>query len=386
MTQTILYLNNTDPEDGGGGDRRLFDEATVIADSGADVRIIASRTDPTLPAKREVDGVSIRTIKCVPDALSRFTTLYFYLSRSLFPFVSFPLLLWIMWTDEIDVIVDSYTPHPTLVAPVARVFSIPVVALVHEFHDRSALSKYPLPIGVIQLLVQNLLRSGLYSAVVVPRELTKQELHEYGVTTQIHVVPNGINYESYCTSPDDVDAKQYDLLVVSRLVHRKGIDLLLEAMENVVDERPETTLAIAGTGPRQQALERQAEKSGISENVDFLGFVSEQRKIGLLHEARIFVLPSRQEGFGIAVLEAMATETPVVVNDLRILRALVPDDESCFVDATDAEVFADTLVTLLDQPDASLQELGTKNQNRAVDFTLQQVGKTAKQVYSVVDD
>ncbi|TKX83669.1 hypothetical protein EXE43_23040, partial [Halorubrum sp. SS5] len=155
MSQTLLYVNNTDPEDGGGGDRRLFEEAATLHEKGADVQVVASRTDPELPQRRVSNGVRIRTVKCVPDFLQRAPTLHFYLARSLFPLVSLPILLATLFRDNIDVIVDNHTPHPSLVAFLGPLFTVPVVALVHEYHDRSAIEKYPLPVGVIQLLVQN---------------------------------------------------------------------------------------------------------------------------------------------------------------------------------------------------------------------------------------
>ncbi len=380
----ILYVNNTDPQDGGGGDRRLFEEAVTLADRGMNVQVIASRTDPKLKQKRTVDGVDIRTINCVPDRLHQFPTLHFYLARSLFPFVSFPILVWTLFQNDIDVVIDNHTPHPSLVVLLRSVFSVPTVALVHEYHDRSALNKYPLPIGVIQLVVQNLLRSGLYSAVIVPREQTRGQLREYGVRTPIHVVPNGIAFETYSSPPEHSSVRSFNFFVVSRLVHRKGIDQLLEAMANVVKECPSVQLGIAGAGPQRKELERLVSELGIESNVDFLGFVSEKRKIALLHEADIFVFPSRQEGFGIAVLEAMATGTPVVANDLDVLDDLVPDGANRLVDASDPEKFATALVEAHSAGQDCISARGVENKREAEQYRLYHVGQQASAVYEWV--
>lgn len=384
MNKSLLYVNNTDPEDGGGGDRRLFDEAATLVDAGADVLVVASRTDPELAQQRVSKGVQIRTVKCVPDAAQRFPTLHFYLARSLFPLVSLPILISILYRNEFDVIVDSYTPHPSLVLLPGQLFSVPVVALVHEYHDRSALSKYPLPVGLIQLLVQNFLRTGLYSGVVVPREQTRQEFKEYGVQAPVYVVPNGIDIQSYQEPPDSQEVEAFDFVVVSRLVHRKGIDRLLEAMAIVVADRPNARLGIAGSGPKRDELEEQAARLGLESNVEFLGFISEARKRALLHGASVFVLSSRQEGFGIAVLEAMATGTPIVANDLAILTELVPEETNRLVDASDREEFATAMVEMLDTGTELRLAYGNENRQQAEQYSLDSVGQQAQAVYDKV--
>jgi glycosyltransferase involved in cell wall biosynthesis len=259
---------------------------------------------------------------------------------------------------------------------------VPVVALVHEYHDWSALEKYPLPIGAIQLTVQNLLRLGLFTAVVVPREHTKQELQKYGVSEPIHVVPNGIDIETYANPPSK-SAESYDFLVVSRLEHRKGVDLLLEAMVHVVQDRPSVQLGIAGSGTERETLEAMTKQLGIESNVEFLGYVSEERKRTLLHESSVFVLPSRQEGFGIAALEAMATGTPIVANTLPVIKSLLPDRPNRLVDANDSDVFASVLLEVLDHAQ-NTDSPGLNNQQEARFYDLETVGEQAASVYEQV--
>lgn len=377
---TILYVNNTDLQDGGGGDRRLREEATRIANRGYDVLAITGRTDPSLRQSRDLQDVNIRTIKCVPDLLYRWRTIHFYLSRALFPLLSLPVLAWTLFHRDVDLIVDSHTPHPSLVLVLSPMFSVPVVALVHEYHDKSALQKYPLPVGLIQLTVQNFLRAGLYSAIIVPHKLTRKQLEAYGVDDPIFVIPNGIDYEYYATPPDSINVEPFEFLTVSRLVHRKGIDRALHAMEKVVNERPSVRLGIIGSGPDREKLERLADRLGIESNVTFLGYVSEARKVSYLHEAGIFVLPSRQEGFGIAPLEAMAVGKPVIANDLEILRDLLLSGPNRLVDASDPEILASAMVEVLDSR-ANDRDTRIRNQRAAQPYSLDRVSERAQSVY-----
>ncbi|RRJ29477.1 glycosyltransferase family 4 protein [Halocatena pleomorpha] len=377
---SFLYLNNTDPESGGGGDLRILEEAKELAKRGHRAHMLVSRTDPECPSQRQIDGVTIQTVKCLPDTMARIPTVYFYLSRMLFPFFSIVPILSLVYRDDFDVLVDNFTPHPSLAAPIAQIFSLSSVAVVHEYHDRTALKKYPLFIGLIQLVVQNLLRMGLYDAVVVPRELTKEQLQQYGVDAPIYVVPNGIDLKPF-KRIDAVDESPYELVVVSRLEQRKGIDLLVEAMSILAREKPDIRLAIAGTGTERERLERMVEERGLHDQIDFLGFVSERRKVDLLNGAEIFVLPSRQEGFGISVLEAMAANCAVVVNDLPVLHELVPEEGGVFADAATSEEFADALSTLLETDQTRRRQMGERNRKEAAKYSWKKAAVEAEKGY-----
>jgi glycosyltransferase involved in cell wall biosynthesis len=373
-------VNNTDPQSGGGGDRRVLEEAREFAVRGHRPHLLVGRTDPEAPRRRRVDGVTVLTVKCLPDLFARFSRLYFYLTRMLFPVCSILSLVLLLHREEFDLVVDDFTPHPSLVAPLARAYSIPAIALVHEYHDRTALQKFHPLIGLVQLAVQNVLRTRLYVVVVVPRTYTKRRLREYGVTVPIEVVPNGLDFEPLQRHTGSGE-QTYELLCVSRLVRRKGIDLLLEAMDELPAERSTATLAVAGRGPYREHLERMVNERGLEDRVDFLGYVSDERKVELLVGSDVFVLPSRQEGFGIAVLEAMATGCPVVVNDLPVLRELVPEDGGVFVDATDPSCFASALAELLDTAPDRRRRMGDRNWEEAKQYAWPRVADRAELVY-----
>jgi glycosyltransferase involved in cell wall biosynthesis len=410
----VLYLSNADPTTSGGGYRRMFEEAKLLAERGHRATIIASRTDPDLPKYRWGDGVRIRTVKCVPDYLARFPLVYYYLSRSLFPLISAPVLLWVLLCQEYDVVIDNCSPHPSLAAFVARPFPVSVLALVHEYHDVTALSKYNVVVGMIQLLVQWVFRGDWYDGLVVPRETVADQFRRYGVTGPIHVVPNGIHLDKYVSRSSeerrragtndalDVDDEPSnvlkeapnfedetpraaedtpDLVVVSRLVHRKGIDRLVRAVEQLTEARPDVTLTIVGDGPERARLEAMVAEGGLEDNVTFAGYVTERRKVELLNAAAVFVLPSQQEGFGIAVLEAMATATPVVVSDLQVLRTLVPQEGNAFVGPENADKLATALNELLGLPAERRREIGERNEQAAREYAWDRVADRVEQVY-----
>jgi len=107
------------------------------------------------------------------------------------------------------------------------------------------------------------------------------------------------------------------ILFLSRLDAKKGLDLLLPAFALVKQKFANAVLVLAGEGDPAfvNCLKAQATALGVGADVLWAGFITGQRKSAALADADAFVLPSHSENFGIAVLEAMAAGTPVVVSD-----------------------------------------------------------------------
>jgi len=102
-------------------------------------------------------------------------------------------------------------------------------------------------------------------------------------------------------------------VTVARLVHQKGIDLLLDAFARIARELPDWNLDIVGDGPMHQELIDHAKTLGIADRVTFHGYVAAPMTI--LRSGRVFVLPSRFEGMPNALLEAMACGLAPIVTD-----------------------------------------------------------------------
>jgi glycosyltransferase involved in cell wall biosynthesis len=98
-----------------------------------------------------------------------------------------------------------------------------------------------------------------------------------------------------------------DLAFLGRLVSDKGVDLLLDALALLAAEAVRPGLSVIGSGPEREALEAQAARLGLSEQVEFLGTRQGEELVELLNRHRVLVVPSRyEEPFGLVALEGIA--------------------------------------------------------------------------------
>lgn len=163
---------------------------------------------------------------------------------------------------------------------------------------------------------------------------------------RLECVPNGVELDDFPLHEGPRDG----LLCVGRLVPYKGVDTLLRAMPSV-HERTGARLTVVGDGPERERLRALARE--VRAPVDFVGRV-EARELPLLYgRARLTVLPSAnsQEAFGIALLESMATGTPVVASDLPGVRD-VARTAGLTAPPRDAGALADAIVRAWDDPRA----------------------------------
>lgn len=312
----LLYVTKTSPlSEGGGGEKRAREVTKRLSQRDHEVTILCGKTERDLPKQTRHQGCSVRHVTCIPEFLFRFSPLSFYATRYLFAIFSIPVLVWSLLTDRPAVILENMTPYPTLTVVFAKLWDIPIVAVQHEFYDRSCYETYDPVTATIQLTVQNFLRVFQYAMMIVPSTHVREDLAAYGVDiSRIEVIPNGINWERY--QLPDVDSRDRALITIGRLSKRKGQADVLRAFAEVHSKHPDVTLEVIGKGPAREKLEQLVVELGITDTVTFHGFVSDEQKIRELNQAELFVFGSKQEGFGLVLLEAMAAGLPVVARRL----------------------------------------------------------------------
>ena len=146
----------------------------------------------------------------------------------------------------------------------------------------------------------------------------------------------------------DLQRREQDyLLYLGRLdLFHKGLDVLLDAAVPLAREFPQFELRIAGTGRDRAEVERRIAALGLNNWVRMLGHVSDAQRLELLAGARVFLTPSRMEGFGLAAAEAMAAAVPVVATRAGSLTEVVAD-AGVLVPVEDAGALARETAALL---------------------------------------
>ena len=166
---------------------------------------------------------------------------------------------------------------------------------------------------------------------------------------RMHVVHCGIDPQLF--QPARNDSRGSRLLFVGRLAPVKGLPILLESLARLRQTVPDVRLRIAGDGPDRQRLVEQAQRLGIDDRVEFLGYQSQLQVRQLLRETDVFVMSSFAEGVPVVLMEAMAAGVAVVAPRIAGIPELV-DDGQCgyLVPPGDPAALADRIEKLLLDP------------------------------------
>ncbi|MFL6587553.1 MAG: glycosyltransferase [Luteimonas sp.] len=164
---------------------------------------------------------------------------------------------------------------------------------------------------------------GDAAEVTVVSSAMREALGRDGIdTTRVRVEPMGVDLEQRFTPDATVERIDDALLFVGRLVPKKGLHVLLDALPAIVAARPAATLTIVGFGPELPALQSQSQRLGVEDIVRFVGAVDQASLPHHYRQASIFVAPfveapgGDQEGLGLVVVEAIGCGCRVVVSDL----------------------------------------------------------------------
>jgi glycosyltransferase involved in cell wall biosynthesis len=193
-------------------------------------------------------------------------------------------------------------------------------------------------------------------------------------TDKIVVTGNGI--ERDLIDSINVTNKEFDGCFCGRLVEKKGIYDLIDVWERVLKHFPESKLVIIGNGPDYYNLLTMTKMKGLDKSIILTGFVSEERKFSLIKSSRVFISPSYEESWGIAVSEAIACGVVAVCYDLPvyniyangIIKLRLGDKEamakaitSILDDKNNQVAFAantrETIANILDWDNISIKEL-----------------------------
>ncbi len=183
----------------------------------------------------------------------------------------------------------------------------------------------------------------------------------------IDVIFNGIDIEEFRPKTDSGPGdKQINLITVSRLIERKGLDYLIRSMPEIQERDPRVTLTIIGEGNLEEELKSLSNNLGVSDHVTFLGFQDHSKMPAHYNNAHIFLLPSKNEGMSNTILEAMACGLPIVTTQTGGTGELI-EGNGIIVPMEDSHAIAQAVLKITADPDL-MRGMGEKSRRTAEEF------------------
>jgi phosphatidylinositol alpha-mannosyltransferase len=294
------------------------------------------------------------------------------------PFLSKPVTA-VLEREHFDIIHVHEPLTPMLPLTVLRCSEAPNVGTFHAYHTKPRGYRLFRPI-----LKQLFTRLDALTAVSRPA----MEFVAQVFPGEYTIIPNGIELERFSPQvapmPELLDGKM-NILFVSRLEKRKGLDYLLGAYTQIKKQLPQVRLIVVGPGTRlRRRYEATVEKEKL-QDVYFVGYVSHDDLPRYYRSAHVFCAPATgHESFGIVLLEAMAMAKPIVASNIPGYASVMSHGvEGLLVPPKDETALAQALITLL--CDESLRlETGTRGRAKAEDYSWSHIAKKVMDVYSDV--
>jgi glycosyltransferase involved in cell wall biosynthesis len=316
LPRRLLVLNWQDRENpqAGGAEAHLHEVFGRLARTGWEVTAVTSGW-PGAPPRAELDGMDVHRVGTrytYPFLVARYV-------RKALGHLAFHRVVEDL--NKVPVFAPAWAPAPT-------------VLLVHHLFGATAFQEASFPLALTTWLLERPIpRAYRGLPVIAVSESTREDLVRRGMDpARIQVIPNGIDLERFTPGREEDRFPEPTLLYLGRLKRYKRVDLVLAATAELRRRGIPARLLVAGKGDHRAALERTAHRLGLTGGgVEFLGFVSEERKLELLRRAWVHVLTSPNEGWGIANLEAAACGTPTVASNSPGLRDSVRDGETGFL-------------------------------------------------------
>lgn len=314
------------PDVKGGGAYHVHAMSRDQAEMGHDVTVLTVRADPDLPHIEEREGYTVVRYDPSMNLLGND--------------ISSGVAQYLAEVEEFEVIhAHSHLYFSTNLAALKRRFGdIPLAITNHGLYSQNA------PEWVFDLYLRTAGRWTFNQADVIfcYTETDKERVREFGVSSPIEVVSNGIDTERF--SPDGPESRLIDhngpvVLFVGRLVDGKRPQDAVAAIEEL-DEN--VKLYLCGDGPIREKLEEQA-----GEQCVFLGRVPYDEMPAVYRAANVLVLPSRAEGVPRTVMEALSSGVPVVCSDLMHVRSAF-GEEVRYAECGDVKEFIKKIKSVLE--------------------------------------
>jgi len=232
------------------------------------------------------------------------------------------------------------------------------------------------------------------NAVVAISEYEKNLIREWGYRPKrIEIIPPGINFSEFEKEYVNIFEKiglgeKKIILFTGRLDFNKGVDLLINALPQILSEIPQAHLVMIGPDcGYKDALINLAKTMGVSKKITFLGQVEREDVIAAMKHASVFVLASRYEAFGIVLIEAMAARLPVVATNHSAIPGIINNGVDGLLFPLDNYVqLAQKIIELIKNGKLRSQIIETAWQKVKNNFDWDKTAKKTEELYLSLKD
>lgn len=296
----LICMASVDPKRGGPS-TAVRSMASALAEQGHKVTIIAH--DDRSPAADE-------------DRSLDYELLTFPLTTRLWQF-SLKYVLWAkknLGRYDAVLIHSLFLSHSFFLGALARKCGVPYSIRPHGSLNIADMTKNNLQkIMYMWMIEKNNLKNASFLFCTSQREAT--EAVRFG-NFRTEVIPLGV--DSTITRDRDAMSIERDLIVfIGRLTSKKGIEIIIRGLPQILKNHPSAQVVIGGPDDEglKSGFEKLAIECGVAKAISYPGHLDHDARNRLLERAGVFVLPSRDENFGIGVAEAMAAGVPVVITE-----------------------------------------------------------------------
>ncbi|OED30839.1 glycosyltransferase family 4 protein [Methanosphaera sp. WGK6] len=188
--------------------------------------------------------------------------------------------------------------------------------------------------------------------IIITQDNYIKSPHLKNYKDKITTIPNGVDTNLFKPKTCPRQENQIFFLSVLDKFHKyKGLDYLLESLVNVKKSIPSIKLIVGGQGELMHYYQEKVNKLGLENNVEFKGFLTDEKVIEYYAKSELFILPSissLQEGFGIVVLEALSCKTPVISTDIvGVSEDVVKTNSGIIIPPKDINALEEAIITIL---------------------------------------
>jgi glycogen(starch) synthase len=294
----------------GGVEELTSKLAQTYVKTGHQVCVVTNRWPFNQIRKEKVDGIPVLRIPFrLPER--NLSSLIRLVTLGWLSLIDLLVLVLLFRPDIVHVVCCS--SNLAYMSLLSRVLSIPLIVTSQGEIGMDAAGLYESD-SYIPRHFSKLLKTAAW--VTACSANTRTEVLDYSKTTRCSVIHNGIDIEEFRLRHDNprLATRRTYVFAMGRHVHQKGFDVLIRAWHQL--QLQDYDLVIGGSGTDTELIRDLIRDHQLESSVHLIGRLDRVGVVSHLQHAACFVLPSRQEPFGIVVLEAMAARTPVIATDV----------------------------------------------------------------------